>query len=109
MAEKRVVLIGIGHVIGMVKVYLLQNESISLVEVLPSCCEDLVKIIEREQPGAVVLEQSPETKEYLDKLLVLAQKHHFKVLEVNPDDNNIRVTDWHQVQLRNAREFLALL
>jgi hypothetical protein len=109
MADKRVIVVGAGHIIGMVKFYLMECGGFSVMEISPSCCEDLAEIIEREQPTTIVMEQSLVHREFLEKLLVLAKEHQLKVVEIYPDDNTIQITNSHKIRLEQAQDFLALL
>jgi hypothetical protein len=102
-------IVGAGHIIGMVKFYLMECGGFSVTEISPACCEDLAEIIRRERPTTIVLEQSRIHREFLEKLLLLAKENQLKVVEVNPDDNTIQITHSHKIHLEQAQDFLALL
>jgi hypothetical protein len=109
MPDKRVIVVGAGHIIGMVKLYLMECGGFSVIEISPASGDDLAEIIERERPDTIVLEQSLKTRGFLEKLLVLAKDNQLKVVEVNPDDNTIQITDSHTVRLEQAQDFLKIL
>jgi hypothetical protein len=109
MSGKRVLLIGVGQIIGMVKYFLIEKGGIDLLEILPGCCDELNAILEREQPSVVILEQSDETRGFLERLLMFARDTQLKIVEVNPNDNTINVVKWNEIQLENVQDFLTVL
>jgi hypothetical protein len=109
MSEKRIFLLGVGEIIGMIKFYLVENGERNLVEILPDCCDDLIQVIERERPDTVILEKSPKTRPFQEALLQLAARNQFKLVEIFPNDNRIHVVDCRQYELDDARDFLSII
>jgi hypothetical protein len=109
MPDKRVIVVGAGHIIGMVKFYLMECGGFSVIEISAAGGEDLAEIIQRERPTTIVLEQSIINKSFLEAVLVLAKDNQLKVVEVNPDDNTIQVTNSHKFRIEQAQDFLKLL
>jgi hypothetical protein len=109
MADKRIIMVGDGYIIGMLKFCLMENDQIELIEVSTDCCDRLIEIIEQEKPDTIVIDQSLEAQIYLEKLLLVAKNHHINLVEVNANDNTIQVIKWHQIHLEDVRDFLAVL
>src|SRR5512140_72795 len=109
MKTKRVLLLEVGEIIGMVKFYFVENGEFNLVEVLPDCCDDLLQIIDRECPDTVIIEKSPKTRPFHEVLLKMASQRSFKLVEIFPNDNRVEVVECRQYELSDAHDFLSML
>ena len=109
MADKRIILVGDGYIIGMLKFCLMEDDHIDLIEISAECCDRLIEIIEIEKPNTIVIEQSLGNQIYMEKLLLTAKNNKINLVEVNPNDNTIQVIKWHQIHLEDVKDFLAIL
>lgn len=109
MVEKKVVLVGVGTIMQMVKSCLSELKGITVIESVSASSEDLKQFVERESPSTIIVEQSTTTQGELEMLLLIARETNIKVVEVNSHSNTIQVAHWHQVQLEQLQDFLAVL
>jgi hypothetical protein len=109
MVDKRVVLVGVGTIIQMIKDCLLEWKGITVIEVAPATIEDLVIFVNQELPNVIIFEQSTATPGFLEKLLMIAKEKNIKVVEVNLHSNTVQVANWHQIQLERMQDFVAVL
>ena len=109
MQAKKVVLVGNGYVMQMVKYYLSEITGVAVVEIQAGTNEEMALFVKQEQPDAIIIEQSPASQGFLEMLFMIARNTNIKLVEVNPHSNTIHVANWNQIRLERMQDFMAVL
>lgn len=110
MAEKRILLIESGHFIGgVIHSLFVDHNHLSVTEVAPANCRELLNAVEKHQPEIVVMDNTVSLTFLSILLRYMQNSNGVRVVVLNTDSNQVELYQKQQIDVHKTADFFAIL